>query len=463
MYDEGWFLQSALRIIDGEKIYKDFDFLYNPGGLYVNVLAFNLLGKSILASRVFAFLNSLIALSVIIYLSKRLRSSIFFTGIAMLGYIFWGPGHINFIWPVMLCLTLALMNGALYVVISNKKKSKKLFFLTGVLSALVFICKQNFGLASFFANFFMFILVKDFRNRKYILLHAAGYISVIVLQLLLLVTQGVLDDYINSFYYFTVVKIFQQGILNSPYPWQYTVSPVILVLKMLLYLLPLIIAVIAFILLYTKKVSRGILFFPIITGLYYVLSIRPTTDYVHLAPLLAVSLVPLLLIFSYERDRWKKMIYGAVLIILCIVGGYTSYFSNYYRWNPPLRANTYFVNDNSVLLWTDKEQYDAINGITAYFDNHAKDEKYVFVTRFTPVFYMLLDKKNPTVYDYAEPSVIEKEKRLAILQRLREHEVKHIIVDIPLKTDKTAIGEYVQKNYVQSAQFSKYTIWKLKE
>ncbi|EKD86424.1 MAG: hypothetical protein ACD_37C00294G0003, partial [uncultured bacterium] len=64
-YDDGWFLQGAKRIIDGEIPYRNFEFLYNPGGLYLNAIGFLLFGQSILASRIVALINSLIAVFLI--------------------------------------------------------------------------------------------------------------------------------------------------------------------------------------------------------------------------------------------------------------------------------------------------------------------------------------------------------------------------------------------------------------
>ena len=45
-YDEGWFLQGGLRLLNNDKVYKDFQFLYNPAGLYVNAFAFFIFGKT---------------------------------------------------------------------------------------------------------------------------------------------------------------------------------------------------------------------------------------------------------------------------------------------------------------------------------------------------------------------------------------------------------------------------------
>lgn len=462
MPDEGLFLQSALRILDGEKIYKDFDFLYNPGGVYINVLAFSIFGESMLASRIMALINSVIALGAISYIAKRLHLSYMLTGIAMIGYIFWGPGHINFVWPVMFCMTMALINGALFIAVKSKKKNTKLFFLTGIISALVFIIKQNFGLALFIANTGTFLLVKNFRTKNTVLVHIAGYVSVILLQVILFMSQGILDDYFFQIYHFTVVKIFQQGILNSPYPWEYTSSIIFLIPKILLYGSPLLIAGVSSLMLYKQKKDSGIIFFPIVTALYFILSIRPTTDFVHLSPLIALAIIPFLLLVHYERKVLIKRMYALLLICFVVMGGYTAYFSNYYRWSPPLKENTYFVQDPKVLLWTDKEQYNAINGITNYFQDNGKNEKYIFVSRYSPAWYLLLDKKNPTKYDYAEPSVIEKEDRPGMINTMKEKGVRYIIVDIPLVSDKTSIGSYIRDSYTQDAAFGKYSIWKRK-
>lgn len=108
-HDEGLFIQAGNRMAAGQVPYRDFQIVYNPGSIYVNWLAFAVWGKSILASRIMAMINSVVTIATIMYLGRKTGNNKFLTGAIILGYAAWGPGHINFVWPVMFCITFGLL------------------------------------------------------------------------------------------------------------------------------------------------------------------------------------------------------------------------------------------------------------------------------------------------------------------------------------------------------------------
>src|SRR3990167_5254928 len=460
-YDDGWFLQGAKRIIDGEIPYRNFEFLYNPGGLYLNAIGFLLFGQSILASRIVALINSLIAVFLIYLVGRKIKLNKYLVFTLIFSYIFWAPGHINFVWPVVFCLTLAIVTGFLFLKNSETKSNSKLILLVGFLSALTFLIKQNFGLAIFLADIVLLILLKKYRNLKSFLNFFLGHAIVIFLQLLYFLKTESLVIYLKQIYYFTYIKIFKEGILNSPLPWEYPGNILFKIAKTGFYALPLIISIYAFLIIFRKKKNDILLFFPLVSIFYYLFSIRPTTDFVHLPPLIAVSLIPLVLISLYEKRRLIKLGSLVLLIGFLTLGFYSTFFQSYYRWHPPLIKNNYFINGPRVNIWTDKSEAESIKQAIKYFGEHAKNEEYTFVYNFSPAYYQILNKKNPTPYDYMHWGVLTNEVEINTVKILKQKRIVHLITDENAYKKQTEIGDFIKKNYKKELIINKITIWKL--
>ena len=64
-HDGGYILQTAERLVKGEIIYKDFDFVYTPLSVYITAILFKFFGQSVLVERIFSMFLSLIGIGVI--------------------------------------------------------------------------------------------------------------------------------------------------------------------------------------------------------------------------------------------------------------------------------------------------------------------------------------------------------------------------------------------------------------
>jgi hypothetical protein len=459
-YDDGWFLWDGLRLLQGEKIYKDFHYLYNPGSLYINALAFKLFGVSIFASRIMAFLNSVISILLLYLISKKITLHPVFSFFLISSYVLWGPGHINFVWPVMFCLTAALATGTLFLY-NNKTKHTLFLFLIGILAAYVFILKQNFGLAIFVTNIFYLIYHKEYRNHASLLWYGTGYASILVLQLMYFLYTNTLGFYLHEFYDYTIVKIVQHGILNSALPWQYSAPFLMKVMKFFLYLSPLIASVLSAIMLYKKRGISVLIYFPIIGISYYLLSIRPTTDFIHLTPLISLSLIPLYLLYQEAKQIKVKLLCVAIIFICFFAGIYSAFYRNYYRWNTPLNKQNIYMNNSTLKIFTDSKERDSITHIEEYYKKYAQNDSYTFIYYFTPIYYLILDKKNPTTYDDLQLGGVSVEEQKKIIAILKKRNVNHIITDVDITLDMSPIAHFIKNSYKKVLVVNEYTIWEM--
>ncbi len=456
--DEGWPLQAALRLKNGDIPYQDFDYLYNPGVLYINVLAFYLFGTSILSARIMALGNSLLTVLLLFYIARKLKLPKIPTAFLIGIYLFWGPAQINFVWPVMFCLTAGLATGAVYLAFPQSHRQNLLLLTTGVLSAITFILKQNFGLAIFLSNVMFFIIgSKQFLRIRPLFWHACGYSFVIILQLIYFLNNHSLSSYLGQIWYYTYDRIFLQGVFSTSYPWEFPAPLLYKILKTLFYLWPLIISVIA--LKKSRTLARNTVFFPILCIFYYALSIRPTTDLIHLAPLIALSGISLIIVYHRLLTSPVKLFTSLSVSALIIFGAYNSVFGYYYRWSTPLARQNLFLSLPRSYVWVDNRDYQSLNEISAYFAARTPRDKYILVYNFAPIFYFLLDKTNPTPYDYLHSGALTPVVEQNVSSSLENKAVRHIIVNTDLDTDRSEISRYIRLHYRLDRQINNYTIY----
>jgi 4-amino-4-deoxy-L-arabinose transferase-like glycosyltransferase len=450
-YDEGWFLQAGKRLLDGEKIYSDFEFLYNPGVVFLNSLAFAIFGENILASRILSMINSYISILLVFLISKELKIRRSIRLLLSLSFLFWAGGHINFTWPAMLCLTTALATAYLFLKAKSKDENRS-FFIIGILASITFLFKQNFGIAIFLADLIYISSNKELRSKSALLAFLIGNLSIGIWAIIYFISQGTLLTYIKEIYHFTVLKIFNEGILNSPLPWAYPAPFYSQFFKFALYLSPLIISIFSLCIIRINKLNH-LFFLPIITIAYYLLSIRPTTDYMHLTPLIALCILPISLIIS-SRIKLSNLF----IILFLLLGIYSSIFRNYYKWNTPLIDQTIF-NKNSVYLFTDSKENTNISEVSNYFRDIPNDE--LFIYNFAPAFYLILDKSNPTRYDYLHSGVLDENKQKEIVKILKDRKIKYILANIDISNEKTLLANFIRSEYMIDKKTNEYTIWRL--
>lgn len=454
--DEGWVLEASKRMADGEVVYKNFQFIYHPGILYINALAFKALGASVLTSRIVALVNTFLSLFLLLYLCKKNKFLYVLTALVLTGFLFWGAGHINFSWPVMFCMTLALASAALWTAWFQRKKNKYMIAI-GLVTALTIVFKQNFGLAIFVINLFCVFAFTNKSKWKVFRQFLIGLIIIGLAQLIYFWLTASLSWYISDMRYLLIERVFLKGVLNSELPWHYPASPINKIAKVALYNSPLLIALIALFIAWKKK-NNSVIYYCLLSISYYVLSIRPTTDYIHLTPLLAFSFFPLAYVLHMFENKWYKSLSILAMLLLVGFGAYSSIFKNYYRWDIPLAKQTQFSSNPNMLVSVDPQSIETINWATSFFNAHS-DEKYFFVYSFSPQFTMFSNKKNPTRYDYLHTGVLSPAIEQEVISNLETKQVKFVLTDVNVEKEKDNIAQFIRNHYRPLSMSGKYTIW----
>lgn len=454
LYDEGWILNSSSRFFHGEIPYRDFQYVYNPATLYVNSLFYFIFGESIVSSRIAALLNSVLCIILIYKICRHIKIPSPFIIYSILLFVFWGPTHINFIWPVMVCITCGLAAVYFLLTTQGKKRVVRYIFLAGVMSSVCFLAKQNFGAAIAGVGLTAFLFL-PLRSKKNILFFGLGILSILSVYFLYLFATQSTQIYFSELYTLTFKRIIGQGMINLPYPWEYPEPLYYKLPKILLYTTPLLISLLSVILLWKKQ--KKILFVPAFTLFFYIFSIRPTTDIPHLAPLMAISGIPFALV-AKNISGVKKIGIIFIALLVLFIGMYASFFRGQYRWNANVFANTYYVDNPKVKIWGTSDDYKAITGLNSYINTKYKNEKYTFIYSLSPALYMILGKQNPTRYDYAQIN-LTKIARREIINQIRKKNMKFVITDAPLLFDHTNVVEYIRKNFKPTVSFNNFQVW----
>ena len=75
-YDEGYILNSALRITNGQIPYKDFDMAYTPLSFLTTALFFKIFGISVLSGRLVALIISILSTFVLYKILRENKSTV---------------------------------------------------------------------------------------------------------------------------------------------------------------------------------------------------------------------------------------------------------------------------------------------------------------------------------------------------------------------------------------------------
>ncbi len=451
-HDEGWVLNAASRILDGEVPYRDFYFLYTPGSIFSVALFFKFLGESILTARMLALLFSIASVSLLYKILERLTSNKSLVTGSIFLFLLWGPFQINFVWMVMLSISSGL--AVIYFILKSNENSNYAC-LAGISAALTLLFKQNFGVAIILVSVIAFIFNSKLQTKTQILNFIFGYIFVAGSFVIYLLANDSFFVFINQMR-LLLQKTLIEGMLVTPfiYPAEFYKQ----VLKLIFYLSPAAISVYSIFLAF--KHNKKFIFVSIFPLFYYIFSIRPTTDLIHLAPLISISGISLALMYFLWNNKLHKKIISFAYIILIALGLYIVIFRGYYRWDAPILSHNYFYKHPRVNIFVDAKNKEVLDKIKPELEKSKSG--YIFVYHFAPMFYFISDKKNPTFYDDLQPKLLTETEQRKIISNIQGKRVDTILSNSDIKVESTILAKFILTNYYPYKTIHDYTIWKHK-
>lgn len=453
-YDEGHILHLAQRILQGDIPYRDFHFIYTPGTLYITVLAFKIGGVSILSGRIVLLLTAITTAVVLYAVVKKYTAQWIPSVLAVLMYLAWAPTHINFPWPVNFVILTSLVY-ILSMMIYRETGKIAFLLLAGSMIFATFFFKHNFGLGLLVVN--GLYIATNSKRRIVSIATAAGLAVPTLIYLLYLHLTNSLIPFISDMYYYTYLKIIHEGMLKTPFIYG---SGTAAFIKTAFFLSPALITIVTGYILFSRRILRlpqiYLISFPL---LFYVLGIRPTTDFIHVCPLLAISGLPLALLFLV-KNKYVALLAACTAVVLITGGIYTALFRGYYRWETPLIRQTTFIDNPTVKIYVDHKYADIIGKLDSYFAQAKQKQFSMLVYEYAPMFYVVTGATNPTKYDLLPSSALSPYVEYEVLRQLSEHDTDFVLTDAPLSSRvATNITKYIQAHYVKDVSMYEFDIW----
>ncbi len=449
VHDEGYVLNSAEKFLQGLIPYRDFHFSYTPISIFLTTLSFLIFGSSIFSSRILMLILSVASTLLIYKIVKLTAKKDLYAFLSVLLYISWGPSHINFSWPVMFVIPFALLSIYLTLLYSTTR-IYFLPFLVGFLSFMVFLSKQNFGII-FLPIAIHFIIFNKDKFQKVLELFYGYAWGIIIFVLYLLTTQS-FPGFISDFYTFTIQKVLiNQDITTSIL---FIDTPIQTIFRAGLYfVLPLLSVLCIFILIYRKRYQ--LVFVPTITLLFFVIGMRPTSDYVHLVPLLSLLGLPAAIIINKLPLPSVKAAMYVLLVTMIATGFQTALFKGYYRWDTVLSENNYFLSDKAN-VYTNRKFLSEYSDIKSAITSYSQEGEYIYFDTYAPLLYFLLDRPQPNPYDF--PGFIpDAEYQQLSIYSLVAKDVK--IVFLTDRNPNTSLRKHVIEKYTFIKKIGDYYLY----
>ncbi len=430
LYDEGYYVHIADKLLKGDIPYKDFFLQFPPLYFYILSGIFKIFGERIIAERIFTLVLCLGILCMNLKIIELLGVKDYKIKILVfLSTISFGFPLINN--PSTLAwISVFVVSILIYSVIRWSIHRKKLV-LVGILLAVLFSLKQNLGIYFFvLTNIFVVFNSKNKIKDLFILNMPFFLISFAWIYYFFHQNWNSLSEFIS---------------FNRRYPLIYPLSypPVSFILqplgifKLIPYYLPII-----YVLIFIKKfksIKPPVLFF-ILSALFgFFGTVIPTTDLIHVYPFYSLVLISGILMFK------KNKLIILITLISIISGLYLTLFREYYRYQPAYsQQNTLLELPRSQRIFIDKPLASQILETEKFISKNEGENKFTLVYPFSPMIYFLFELDNPSRYSIYYPGYLTSGQEEEVLKDIEEKKVKFIITVSGYKFN-TPISKFIQR------------------
>ena len=481
LLDEGSTAAQALRIVNGELIYRDFFTVVTPGSYYTVAWLFQIFGERLMVLRWTALVTGLLIVLVTLVVARRVMAWPFAAAAALLTTV-WGWFLVTPNYYSLQAALLALMALACYLRRLDGG-SERWLLVAGVMTGLTALVKQNVGAYAAVALVAAIWISRVFeaaprwRERLRTTALFVGGICVPVLPALtLLILAGAGPYLYESWIYYPLAKYPERFAL--PYPALFEPLPqhgdferwvrFVIFLPVMVY--PLI--AIAMV----RARERQALLPITLMGLLLLLQSWPRADVAHIL----FGLQPTFILFAYLLYRGSTAVVGVapatakgyvggiatavmlVPLLLLLWNGYRRTDLEYANYVAHLRV------DRGAGVTTIPIEANRIDAVTRYIAEHTAPDDRIFVVPWAAGFYFLTDRANSTRTDFMlfeDPELYP-----CLLSRLEQHPPKYVIYGYTWDVDEqrfrdyaAPIDRYIRSRYAIESGVDGYEIWRLIE
>ena len=486
LLDEGSTAAQAMRVVNGELIYRDFFTVVTPGSYYTVAWLFRLFGESLMVLRWAALVTGLGILLITLTVGRRVMVWPF-AAAAGLSTTVWGWFLVT---PNFYSLEAALFSLIALACYVHGAPSWRWMVAAGVAAGATAMVKQNVGaytaaglLMTIWASR-LFDTEADWRGRaKMSAQFIAGMLLPAVVTLVWLVASGAGAYLYESWVYYPLVKYTER--FARPFPDFFPLDerePFDLWTKLVIYL-PAVVypfAIIAIGVLASRFRRRGdrvaqseghALLAVTSVGLFTLLQAWPRADVPHIL----FGLQPTFILFAYLLFcAWRvlKAIPGprsaiaALAMIVALAPVAALLWKGYQRteWE----YQNYIVairSERATGILAAGLEAQRIEIVTKYITEHTAADDPIFVVPWAAGFYFLADRSNPTRSDFM--LFEDPEAYPCLLARLDQRPPKYVIYGYTWDVDDkhfrdyaAPIDRYIRSRYAIEFSTDGYEIWR---
>jgi len=485
LLDEGSTAAQALRIVNGELIYRDFFTVVTPGSYYTIAWLFRLFGESLMVLRWAALVTGLAILLIALTVARRVMVWPFAAAAGLLTTV-WGWLLVT---PNFYSLEAALLSLIALACYAHGAPARRWMIAAGVAAGLTAMVKQNVG-AYTAAGLFLTIWLSrlfddqpDWRGRmKMSGQFVAGVSFPVLATVLWLAASGAGSYLYESWVYYPLVKYTER--FARPFPDFFPIAesdPFDLWTKLVIYL-PAIIYPFALVAIGALAVrfhrgdrdakSEGHALLAITSvGVLTLLQAWPRADVPHIL----FGLQPTFILFAYLLScAWRavKSIPGqraaiaAIAMLIALAPAATLLWKGYKRTD--WEYQNYIVavrTDRAKGIFAAGLEAQRIDVVTKYISEHTSPDDPIFVVPWASGFYFLANRSNPTRTDlmlFEDPEVYP-----CLLSRLEARPPKYVIYGYTWDVDEkhfrdyaAPIDRYIRSRYAIEFSTDGYEIWR---
>jgi hypothetical protein len=495
LLDEGSTAAQALRIVNGDLIYRDFFTVVTPGSYYTVAWLFQIFGASLIVLRWAALVTGLGILLITLTAGQRVMLWPFAAAAGLLTTV-WGWFLVTPNFYSLEAALLSLIALACYVhgagapaAPERLREGGRWLVFAGIATGLTALTKQNVGAytaAGLFITIWasrLFDTEHDLRGRLKMSGQFMGGIAIPVIPVLLwLIASGAGSYLYESWIYYPLIKYTQR--FARPFPDFFPLSsdPFDLWTKLVIYL-PAIVypfALVAIIVLAVRFQRRGdtaakheghALLAITSVGLLTLLQAWPRADIPHIL----FGLQPAFIVFAYLLFcvwRALKMLPGppmamaAIAMVAALAPAGTLLWKGYQRTDWEYQNYIVAVRTGRATgIFTGGLEAQRIDVVTKYIAEHTAPDDPIFVVPWATGFYFLANRSNPTRTDFM--LFEDPEAYPCLLSRLDQRPPKYVIYGYTWDVDDrhfrdyaAPIDRYIRSRYTIEFTTDGYEIWR---
>jgi len=502
IHDEGDMVYAAVRILNGEIVYKDFWHNYAPGQFYLLAFLFYIFSPSLIVGRIYSIIV-LICIPLTVYLLVSIMEN------RRIAIIAWGLSAIwvtSFMFhcsPIPIVVLFTLIS-CLFIHFFLRKRARKYLILSGVFAGFTTLFRHDIGIYLAAAQLIHISLFTIFgqnqRARKIstacvavgrqAVVYMAG-IAIIVLPIAIYFLANVPFRTLVEDLFVWNIKVFPE-VLAIPYPLP-SFRGIVFWFPPLMYILA---AGYLAVGVYRKELDATDirlwnLFLFLLIGVFFLNQAAMRSDVVHLFPTFFPAIIVLSILIENYRDEQKgtnypltprpKRVLSFIVILVTILCFFKPLHNQIGNIIIILDGSSYVsMNVNRAKGISVQKNETAYEDAVRYIKNYVPEKERIFVGNFRHdrvmigdiMFYFLSERHSATKYHIIGPGITTAEFiQEHIVNDIDAHEVQYIILrNIDnrepnlgrVSSEVYILDEYIQTHFEEVEQLGEHRILRRK-